>query len=100
MQVWVEVQHCEERVQLLCTITRAVETHVSILQDEVCKVNLTLSSLNTPNPDATLHTCSDMAHTQGRVAMAGITLLHLHCLEQVRNTRPGIRSLYADSAEN
>ena len=38
MQVWVEVQHCEERVQLLCTITRAVETHVSILQDELCKV--------------------------------------------------------------
>ena len=40
LQVWVEVQHCEERVQLLCTITRAVETHVSILQDELCKVSL------------------------------------------------------------
>ena len=40
VQVWVEVQHCEERVQLLCTITRAVETHVSILQDELCKVCL------------------------------------------------------------
>ncbi len=39
VQVWVEVQHCEERVQLLCTITRAVETHVSILQDELCKVS-------------------------------------------------------------
>ena len=37
LQVWTEVQHCEERVQLLCTITRAVETHVSILQDELCK---------------------------------------------------------------
>ena len=36
-QVWAEVQHCEERVQLLCTIARAVETHVSILQDELCK---------------------------------------------------------------
>ena len=37
VQVWAEVQHCEERVQLLCTIARAVETHVSILQDELCK---------------------------------------------------------------
>lgn len=39
-QVWVEVQHCEERVQLLCTITSAMETHVIILQDELCKVGL------------------------------------------------------------
>ena len=38
LQVWAEVGHCEERVQLLCTIARAVETHVSILQDELCKV--------------------------------------------------------------
>ena len=40
MQVWLEVQHCEERVQLLCTITRAMETHVILLQDELCKVGL------------------------------------------------------------
>lgn len=46
MQVWVEVQHCEERVQLLCTITRAVETHVSILQEELCKVTLILYCLS------------------------------------------------------
>ena len=45
-QVWVEVQHCEERVQLLCTITRAVETHVSILQDELCKVGPVTPCLN------------------------------------------------------
>lgn len=36
--MWAEVGHCEERVQLLCSIARAVETHVSILQDELCKV--------------------------------------------------------------
>ena len=42
VQVWAEVQHCEERVQLLCTIARAVETHVSILQDELCKAGALL----------------------------------------------------------
>lgn len=38
MQVWAEVKLGEERVHILSAIAQASETHVKILQEELCKV--------------------------------------------------------------
>ena len=38
LQVWAEVKLGEERVRILTAIAQASETHVKILQEELCKV--------------------------------------------------------------